>query len=408
MKEIVSGDLSNFPANNPLLVKNPVLQFMASIPKDNFEVADPIQREFATKSEYQHSHPTVRIFEPPERGINYPYFEASRTPSSDEVRDAIAPRFGVARLLHEHGVPIAEIAEALMFHDVCGDESIRETVRVRPLWGLFLVASNVSNGLLNLDAIHGELELSEDLSYRELNRKLERTHIGELPLPRMAVPDGASIVIPIATAIGPLQEATVDASRSEFMDLPTGAYQRVIHGKLSERKKAISLVGSAINPTALVLRSGNLQTRQTVHTLDIDNMYIVDRGFEAGSCPHLFLEYRTSRLVYIQELWAHSPRVEQQHELVVPEGATAIVIAELEFEITRVARIEVNGFVEFKDIYLSKGEELRVPVSERDHVVLVGSYDPVVEPITKAPWTKNNLIRDFLSSQHTSTLSSHT
>jgi hypothetical protein len=109
----------------------------------------------------------------------------------------------VTRLLIDSAAPTNEIAMALAYEEVCGRARFKEIYRLRPLWALYLAATNVSGRPLALSGIEGETDTPRDVSYRPLGHRLSREN-GESSLPAAPLPQGATLLAPIATLLGPM------------------------------------------------------------------------------------------------------------------------------------------------------------------------------------------------------------
>jgi len=133
-----------------------------------------------------------------------------------------------------------------------------------------------------------------------------------------------------------------------------------------------------------------------VHELNLKNVYTLSRYWECGSCPHLFVETPLGELSYLGELFARAPGEEQEHVVIVPDDAAALVLAELEDEITVIDRLIVNGHRVSGDIRLGKGDTLRIEVRETDRCTFIGHYQTATNRRSTEPWMRNQLICAFI------------
>src|SRR2546425_1167678 len=94
MREIVQGELAYVPAEQPFLVSNAVRDFQRQVSDRHPQQYrnDQIRGDgFANRDAYSRAHPDVRLVE--RSSVNlYPYFEAIRAPSRDELRERVAPQ----------------------------------------------------------------------------------------------------------------------------------------------------------------------------------------------------------------------------------------------------------------------------------------------------------------------------
>ncbi len=158
----------------------------------------------------------------------------------------------------------------------------------------------------------------------------------------------------------------------------------------------------ALWPISLEYEESGIQRRQEIHELDLSNLYTIDRSWECGCCPHLFLERLDSSLVYGGELWAAAPALPQGHEMNAPESVQALIIAELEKEMTHVMEVSVAGHAVIRDCFLTQNQFLRIRVKPGDLLSLNGYYmpDPVLPNQSVDPWRKNQLIFGFMNPQY--------
>jgi len=54
---------------------------------------------------------------------------------------------------------------AFAYTELCGLDRFQEIYRLRPLWAVFLAASNVTDGVLHPNAIHAILERVRGFGY---------------------------------------------------------------------------------------------------------------------------------------------------------------------------------------------------------------------------------------------------
>jgi hypothetical protein len=331
-REITLGDLSQVPVEQPFLVENSVRRFQGSIVEQHHKDYRHEQEwgdHFPNHDEYSRIHPEIRVVE--RSSINvYPYFQAIRVPSLDELREKVGPNDVITRLLVETGVLPQEISLALAYNELCGDERFQEVYRLRPLWALYLAATNLDSRPLPVKSIIGEFENPEGICYRSItkrfaNEKHERT------LPKAPLPPGATLLVPLATLLGPVRNfaATTFSEQSNY--LSNGQGQVVRHEDLTISYEETSLIGPSIWPNSLRINSSGITRNQYVHEFDLSNLFTITRFWEVGSCPHLFAFEDSHRpLRYLGELFAHSPGIAQVEHFIVPGKISYLLIAELE------------------------------------------------------------------------------
>ena len=399
LSEIVDGDLAQVPVEHPHLVKTAVWEFLASLIRrhpENYRHSHVWGHTYTDREEYRRAHPNTRIFERPSQNL-FPYFEASRVPSRQELVDEVAAKDSLTAALIDAAVPEQDIAEAFAYNEVCGNAGFQEIYRTRPLWSVFLAATNIGERPVRLRSLRCEAEVPTDLGFRPLSSRLT-TQTQEVDLPAMPLSPGSTALIPVAIALEPLAGAPAfECFHSESRDVPSGEVQQVDHSSMV-LDQALALVGPALWVDAISTQVGDIDADQMVYQLDLTNLYVIDRYWEAGCCPHLFLEGADGSLLYRGELWAQAPHAIQTSRLKVPEAATFLVVAELEPETTHVLKIAVNGACVASDRTICRGESLRIPVKPGDNVSLSGSYSPNKNGAGRRPdpWWKNSIIAEFL------------
>jgi hypothetical protein len=348
---------------------------------------------FDSRESYAHTHPEVQLVRRGDMSF-YPYFEASRVPTLADLCGHVAPQDAVTRLLVNADIPPAEIAVALAYLEKCGSSRFQEIYRTRPLWALYLAATNISGTLIPLASIIGDQELPNDLGYRPFGqRRIETSHCQALP--KAPLPPNATLLVPVATLLGPLTSATLPSLAETFKYLPSGQGQVVAHQDLSLARSGASVIGPAIWPRTIRLRRGSADEEQVLHEFDLANLYTISRFWEAGSCPHLFTASTKPRGIrYIQELFGQQPGQMKVERFVVPDGTRKLIVAELEVETTWIESIRVNGIRHTAGLHLDQGDTLVITVQPGDRVEFVGYY-VTKNPTLISPWERNCLVAGF-------------
>lgn len=398
IREIASGDPEKVPLVQPHLVKSPPGEFLQSVVRTH--PADHRNDQewgdhFATVAEYLKAHPNVAAQE--RLNVNqFPYFEALRLPTKEELLKRVAPVDGITRMLLEADVPAADIAYALAYSEHCGEDRFQEVYRLRPLWAVYLAVTNMGESPVTLDALIHNVDVPSDLGYRQFGVR-QTQGMAAHSLPRAALAAGGSAVIPVAALLGPLCPDRFEALWTESTDVATGQRQSLSHGDLSAAGSTTSVIGPAMWPLAIRLTHDAKQIDHQVYELDLENVYTLSRYWECGSCPHLFLETSAWELLYFSELFARVPGKLQEHVVTVPNGVTALVLVELEDEITVVERIDINGRREHEHVILTKGDTLRIKVGAGDCCIFLGYYQGATNRTT-APWRRNEVVDTFIRS----------
>ena len=401
-REITLGELSHVPATHPFLVSNSVRGFQREIIDRHpqpYRLDQVWGEAFDDRESYSRAHPEVQLLGRSSMDL-YPYFEAIRVPAREELRERVVAQDAVTRLLIDSAAPTNEIAMALAYEEVCGRARFKEIYRLRPLWALYFAATNVSDRPLSLSGIEGETDTPRDVGYRPLGHRLSREN-GESPLPAAPLPQGATLLAPIATLLGPMTNINPVTLSEKREDLPSRQRQIIAHQDLAAVHEETSLIGPAFWPRSLRIRGSSTTLEQPIHEFDLSNLYTIDRFWEAGSCPHLFATTPDSRFPrYLGELFARQAGRSQTERVIVPAGIRALVIAELETERTTIEEIRVNETRRISLVDLERGDVLWVPVEPGDVVDLRGYYTAAGETAPD-PWLRNCIIGEFMSAVST-------
>ena len=398
IREITLGDLSNVPATQPLLVTNSVRAFQQKI-IDAHPVSYRHDKEwgehFPDREAYVKSHPEVPLDE--RSSIEgHPYFETSRIPSVEELRDKLAPRDGVTRLLVEAEVAPQNISHVFAYYEECGDNRFQEIYRLRPMWGLYLAATNLGPDQTLLSGIACDKDIPVGAGYRAYSTSLGQDHHVVEALPPAPLLPGATMLFPIATLLGPIENISPETTFAENSYLPTGQVQVVSHEDLSAALSGTALIGPVFWPHAVHIQAGVVRQEQQIHEFNLSNLYTISRFWEMGSCPHLFaMQNGRATLKYLRELFARVPGKMQVEHIIVSADTTTLLIAELESEQTTIDSILVNGKCISRSTILEKGGKIWIPVQSGDVVELTGYYVAQVAGATD-PWLRNSLINEFL------------
>jgi len=396
IREISAANLSQLPISDVMGVQNEVLDFQKSVSRNSERQTTVYGPRFATDAEFVASYPQATVVRD-EMQHEHPYFEAIWCPTQAELALLASEDALLSNLLSE-GMPTAELVRAGAFFDPCGADGLQVVYRVRDLWCVYLAVTNVVADQIVLEA----LECSAVRVPGVGSRPLETPRCGSfdsVSLPRAAVQSGSTVLFPVATILSPIDEPLEEVWHSIRQDLPRGSVQELSHADYSGAGDA-RLIGPALWPTSIRIRRASTAGVQQIHEFALGNLYVLNRYWECGSCPHLFFHSSSKRApAYVGELFAREPDVEQTQTLEVPHGAEWLVIAELEPEITHIAEILIDGGVVLRDRVLRRGDQIAIWVSDARHILLRGRYHQRIGSATKAdPWAKSAALRAFIRS----------
>lgn len=400
LREIAARDLSRLPIDNAVLVENQVLGFLRTVldaHSAGFRLAREWGEGFESKAAYLEMHPDA--IDTDKSNGRFAYFDTVRVPPSDELLERVAPTDGVARLMLEKAIPPEEIARALGYEEVCGGIPFQEVYNLRPLWGVFLAVTNISDTPIILTSIYGTCGGSNTGDFRQFADSRGEME-ANVEMPGAPLGPSMSAITPLGTILGPIHHISEEFFSKTRTELRLARIQEVGHARFDERDlEDFRLWGPVIRPVLVGFKKNNLPQYQPVHELDLSNLYVIDRFWEMGSCPHLFLRAADSgELKYKGELLARSAGIEGEEVLIVPPGVSEVVIAELEEEVTYLTHLEIDGCAFIENQVLHQGTVFKFSVMEGTHIRVRGKYIPkssnlVLQP---NPWRRNGLICGFL------------
>ena len=396
-REISVGNFQNIPIPECMLLQNKVLRFQQELISNHshtYRHTEQHGRSYLTMEEFFEAHPHAERLD--ESGPHYPYFNATRLPSETEVKDHVCPLDSVARLLVDNNVPISEIAKAFAYKMECSGDHIEEIYRLRPLWAAYLAVTNVTQKQVILSGLEGAFET--DQGY-QLFKRPDCAELQFLPLPSAPILPKSTVIIPIATLLGPFDYFEYPQWSFEIKSVSTGQTQEFVHTSFEQTNLHVNTIGPVIWPSKIQLTFECQSQLQEIHDLDLTNLYLINRSWECGCCPYLFFRNsQTGRVLYGQELFSKMPGTKCSHSIFVPKFADEILIAELEDEETYINEILENGSIISKSKRLRKGDVLRFSINPGAILHIGGSYIPNENVVIQVrnPWRKNELITNFL------------
>jgi len=267
--EICSGNLSSIPIPYPLLVNNQVAEFQRNIVKHYNSSDRAVQilgDSFADVEAYSKKNPHVRVFELSSFPY-YPYFRAIRIPLPNEIEDRISPKDHISQLLFESLISHNEICRAMAYEELCGDGCFQEIYYLRPFWALYLEFRNLGNMPIKPQFIEATIENHENIGVRSfLSRDSSK---GQQKLPLAPILPGQSILIPIASLLGPLDINPPVGKSIINNDLGSGQVQQTEHANYSSLVRHTAIIGPAIWPQRFLIDLNELPCMQPVHEFDL-------------------------------------------------------------------------------------------------------------------------------------------
>jgi len=374
--EILAGNFDHIPVEQPLLVQNDSSSFLGRLVDD---VGRTSQTDvfnggwFANRDEYLQAHPDASAVD--RGGGNFSFYELLRVPTHEELLAKWSPGRPLIKRLIDSGAQPEDFSIVGSFFQQCGTGHFQEDLVLRPLWGVFLAVTNISDSPQTLKRL--EAAGSPNKDFRPFQPLSDPPT--ELRLPAAPILSGATVVVPLGAVLGPLGRIEEEIWSRTDTDLKRwGPVQLVAHSG-TKQAKAHALVGPFLWPKGLHVTSSGSNIYQEVHELDLTNVYMLDRYWEAGCCPHLFFLLEGAEVVYGGPLLAAGNSKNVISTFTVPMGVTRLLIAELEDEVTRLDHIWLDDQQNTPGRTLTRGQVLQLAVSPGVIVRIEGSYVPRVE-----------------------------
>jgi len=385
-KEILGGDLKEFPFPNTILYPNKVSSFINSFITQNEYLDLSIDYKiFDSEEVLFKTYPDLQLVDKSET-IN-PYFYATRIPGKTELNSLAAKLNPIVLNFLTSGIDPVEYCQSAIVEvngEGCGDEGsnvhyFQEFIIFKSVWFSFLAITNISSTPAEL----------VELSYMCQNDPTTLTNIrdnsreipGSFSFPKVAILPNQTILVPTALVLVPFEEekfSEIIISDSLMAnDLRT---QTLSHFTRNVKDTEYLLSGPFIKPYSISYNISDRINHSEIHELDLNNFFVLDRQWGMGSCPHLFYRQNGS-LLYIRELFIKNPGIEASEEFIIPTNVTEITIVELEQETTYIAEISINNQIVDKNIVLKTGESLTLQVNSSDLIALNGYYVALLENV---------------------------
>ncbi len=401
IREICSGNLLDFPFESPLLVRTPALDFLASVIRktpESYRHSKQWGMGYQSEAEYLEAHADAKKMNQTFRldgdGLRY-----QRNPTIEEIQKNVGAVDHVTAQLLQSELPPNEICRVFAFNDGCGDVLLQEEYQLRPLWAVYLVITNESGRRVRfkqLDALLTDMSEPRGVTSASSQDHLSPIHIS---LPPAEIAAGATCIFPVATVLGPIGEMSEERIWTDSVTVSSGQMQEVSHGAILYPSTNDCLYwGPILSSPSLLFVDEDRERVQGIHNIDLGNLYLLDRYWMMGSCPHMFEINSSGAIKYLGEIFTGQPEVSQTVVIKVGQDAAFLVIAELEDETTFVESVLMENRVVLEKVFLEKGEHVRISVNRADEATLTGSYKLLSSPPTYAQKDSDrvrSLIRSF-------------
>lgn len=398
-REVTAGNMREIPANTPHLLNNPVLTFQKRLvhsQPSGFRVLQVDVGEYADEAAILSQRPTATRVEV--QSPYHPMYRTQRIPDTLEM-DALERLDRITLLLREDKVPGEQIAVALSYEEgeCSGRPGLHEASYLRPMWSVYLAATNLTDSHVRVKALRGSFDDVPDLHYRPFRPSSGPTD--SVNLPALQLPPASTLLVPVLTVLTPFHGIDQEKfpSSGHYLFESYEQTQLLSHGDLHGSEHTLNLIGPAVWPTQLVAEVAGRTLHQELHPLDLSNVYTIRRCWNVGSCPHLFAVTQNGSMRWLHELFARAEDTEQEHIMSVPGEVKTLVISELEDEVTTLSEVRINGTLITSQHCLHKGHWYAFSVAPSDTVTIRGFYSLQAHSLTaQSIQHKNQLVRAFL------------
>lgn len=371
--EIFSGNLSSFPVTNPLIIKNEIFNALGEIIKnhpEDYRNASIWGESISNKEDYFAKHPEAILTNKSNGDLSY--YKAERTPSKKELDD-IKSKDGLLNLMLNEGISIPELCSIVTcYEDACAGIELQEEYLLRNIWVGFAAIKNIFEYPLVLESI--SVDISKKNGFSKFSTKIGSPI--KIKTPKMAISTGETVLIPVSIILPPIKSAGIERLSIEYIgEFGDGEMKEITRASIDNLYTDDYLTyGGQINIKSIEFRDNGEIRSQSIHAFDLTNMYLIDKCWQCGSCPHLF--FKAENISYEKELLSHCQSIVGEESFTTPNGITSIIIAEIEDEVTYIDNITINGSTYLENITLKKFEYIEISVSSRDVIKIVGKYIP--------------------------------
>lgn len=390
-----AGRTHVLPVDRPRLLPNATQDFwrrIVSLHGRTYRHGEVAPVEFSTTAEYMRVYPHAR---PPNNEDGLPYYDLVR-PCTEEDLGRLFADDPVSKALADEGVPADALAVAVVQRQKCGDNEyppVRETLLVRPIWGLLAEITATGVDRYSLSELSGYVRSAGLHTFQaESGAELER-----IALPLVPMRAGESVVIPLATIVPPPADSGVPLHDLEWIPLPEGGSVNV--GAHRVPVGGVQTWGPALIPTSAVVASGSQSVTTPLRRFDPRQVYVLDHLWEMGSCPHVFEVAGNGTMRYLGTAFGRQAGFRQRFTVTTSPDASCVLVAELEPEETFIETVEVDGVAIRADVALGMGDVHAISVTGRQVLSLVGWYRVGPTADVGPSVIRNRLVREFMATR---------
>ncbi len=354
VKNILDGDTSRIKVEEALVYQNDILDFWKMLIGSH---------EYWSKRKYGDC---IESGKQSGNVVTGDVLTIIETPSKDEIRD-VSP---LIDYLVSNNVDVDKFCRKYIYECAC-DGSTHIYYEFRDFAFLFVALRNQSGE----DVYLNECTFDEIKEFELYNLSSEIIRECSYLMPPVTLKKGETVLVPCGILLKQFKSdgyKVINIS-SDISDIDHDCIDNRINKYTNQASLSFTFtVGKSLIPKSVSYVIDGIKYTENLRVLDMENLYLIDREFLMGSCPHLeFLSENNS--IYLGELFSNEAEV-SYYEVVAPSDGK-VRLHEIEDEVTYINNIKLNGEDLYSDIVLHKGETLEIDCCEGDKVVFTGHYE---------------------------------
>ncbi|WP_375284775.1 hypothetical protein [Marinicauda pacifica] len=224
--------------------------------------------------------------------------------------------------------------------------------------------------------------------------------IEELESGNLTLASGEALLVPECVQMGPMDYDPFGNAYEEVTHLDTGQFQS-FGFRNSDRPDETYWFGPSQRIVGVEISANGTRAQKSIHTFDPQKCYVLYRGWECGSCPHVYSKRAGEPWKYLGEAFNEKPGELCHSSFMLERGLTTVRIVETDFEVTEVATISVGGELISEDLALHRGECIEFSIEGESTLSLLGKYTAkTLVPETPAQFRQSRTLR--LAFEHSS------
>ncbi len=295
----------------------------------------------------------------------------------------------VVRFLRDRGVPIAELGEVIAWGEPCEGPGYSTRFIPRQPWLVMLAIEPISDTPITVTEVTGRVDGGSS------GKSEVRSRIAFSPVP---IDRSEAILIPLGVILPPFPSPEEEFEREWDDWMETGHYRRLGDLRVDATQSDYQPIQPIVTPDRVKFNAGDKQHSVGVHRLDPTSVLALDTFWVAGTCPHLFERSVDGTVRHVREIIPDGSDGWVEDFYLPSVDCVEIIIAELEFEVTLLQRVEQSGVNLLGPTTLRRGESVEVKVLPAEPIRSVGRYSLTHDVgATSGVLFKIAVVEEFLS-----------